>query len=710
MSATLFFRLLAQDDKAAALDEAIGAVRAGRTADGIVYQVDPAGFRMVPGSPFAYWVSEALRRKFQELPPFEGEGRTVKQGLATADDFRFVRAWWEVPPERILDGLNGPYRAEIAEFQAWCHQRTFEGKRWVPFAKGGEYSPYYADIHLVVNWERDGAEMRAFGPAVIRNPDHYFRPGLTWPLRTNGLSFRALPQASAFGHKGPAAFAQGNDSSTLLHLASVTNSLPFYALVQTLVARIDLAVAFEVGLIQSVPVPTIAGNERRMLSGLAEELTGLRGRLSAASEVTHVFDLPASVRCGTNSISHGASEQRIAVSALARRIRDNQRKIDELAFTLYGISDEDRRAIEMSFGRSVDQSGERDEDGTEDGTAPDPPALVGDLASYLIGCTFGRWDVRFATGQRPLPELPDPFDPLPVCSPGMLVGDDGLPARAAPPDYPLRISWDGILVDDPDHPEDIVQRVREVLALLWPSDDGSKAEAIEREACEILGVKDLREYFRKPALFFAEHLKTYSKSRRQAPIYWPLSTASGSYTLWIYYHRLTSDTLYTAVNRFVEPKLSAIQRELSDLETKLAGASGREASRLREQIDDHRRFLDELRDLRDELLRVAALPYRPDLNDGVIVNAAPLHRLFRLPKWAQATRECWEKLQRGDYDWAHLACTIWPERVREKCRNDRSLAIAHGLEELYEGRAATASGKGRQQRLARPVEDEDDDE
>jgi hypothetical protein len=65
-----------------------------------------------------------------------------------------------------------------------------------------------------------------------------------------------------------------------------------------------------------------------------------------------------------------------------------------------------------------------------------------------------------------------------------------------------------------------------------------RAEAIEQEACEILGVKDLREYFRKTALFFADHLKRYSKSRRQAPIYWPLSKASGSYTLWIYYHRL----------------------------------------------------------------------------------------------------------------------------------------------------------------------------
>ena len=75
--------------------------------------------------------------------------------------------------------------------------------------------------------------------------------------------------------------------------------------------------------------------------------------------------------------------------------------------------------------------------------------------------------------------------------------------------------------------------------------------------------------------------------------------------------------------------------------------------------------------------------YQPNLDDGVSINAAPLHRLFRLPKWAKDTREVWQKLERGDHDWAHLAYSIWPERVREKCRRDRSLAIAHGLEELY---------------------------
>ena len=43
----------------------------------------------------------------------------------------------------------------------------------------------------------------------------------------------------------------------------------------------------------------------------------------------------------------------------------------------------------------------------------------------------------------------------------------------------------------------------------------------------------------------------------------------------------------------------------------------------------------------------------------------------------------WDKLVAGDYDWAHLAMHLWPERVVPKCATDRSLAIAHGLEEAF---------------------------
>lgn len=267
----------------------------------------------------------------------------------------------------------------------------------------------------------------------------------------------------------------------------------------------------------------------------------------------------------------------------------------------------------------------------------------------------------------------------------MLQDAQGIPARPedVPAAYPVRIPWEGLLVDDPNHPLDIERRVREVIDIIWKD----RAEAIEREACEILGVRTLRDYFRKPSGFFADHLKRYSKSHRQAPIYWLLSTASGSYTLWIYYHRLTDQTLYGCVNDFVQPKLNDLERDIPRLR------DGKRTKELQAAVV----LQSELEEFKQELLAWAPR-WKPNLNDGVLITACPLWKLFRLPKWRKDLETCWKKLEAGDYDWAHLAYSLWPERVREKCKKDRSLAIAHGLEEICEVPSPNAKAGKRSKR------------
>jgi hypothetical protein len=103
----------------------------------------------------------------------------------------------------------------------------------------------------------------------------------------------------------------------------------------------------------------------------------------------------------------------------------------------------------------------------------------------------------------------------------------------------------------------------------------------------------------------------------------------------------------------------------------------------------------ELTDLRDMLLETAP-KYHPDHDDGVQISAAPLWPLFRHKPWQKILRDTWAKLEKGDYDWAHLAMSYWPDRVREKCSTDKSLAIAHDLEHLYvEPEPKLGKGRGR---------------
>ena len=75
------------------------------------------------------------------------------------------------------------------------------------------------------------------------------------------------------------------------------------------------------------------------------------------------------------------------------------------------------------------------------------------------------------------------------------------------------------------------------------------------------------------------------------------------------------------------------------------------------------------------------------------ITAAPLWKFFRLKPLQKNVKETWQELEAGEYDWAHLAYSIWPDCVRAKCKTDKSLAIAHGLEDLYLEPPATAKKK-----------------
>ena len=217
-----------------------------------------------------------------------------------------------------------------------------------------------------------------------------------------------------------------------------------------------------------------------------------------------------------------------------------QNEIDEIVFGLYELDGDDRATINEWRRRKKLDTSVLDADPEESerflngnategiGAREDAGPSVADtdaLLSWAVGVAFGRFDVRLATGERAAPPEPDPFDPLLAKSPGMLPdGDPPFHAHA------------GILVDDAGHPHDLPHLIDRVLTRV-----------------DMDGPDDTRASLRRS--FFPLHLRQYSKSRRKAPIYWPLSTASGDYTLWLYYPAITDQTLFIAANDFVGAKL-----------------------------------------------------------------------------------------------------------------------------------------------------------
>ena len=325
----------------------------------------------------------------------------------------------------------------------------------------------------------------------------------------------------------------------------------------------------------------------------------------------------------------------------------------------------------------------------------DSVAFAAQFVSWAIGVALGRFDVRLATGERPMPPDPGPFDPLPACSPGMLTRDDGLPVARPPTGYPLDFPESGVLVDDPGHANDITAAVRAVFDVVF----GGDADRWWNDVAAVLDPKghDPRAWL--AGSFFENHLKRYSKSRRKAPVLWQLATSSGGYSVWLYAHRLTRDTFFQLQNDVVGPKLTHEEQRLASLVD-----SASPGSSARKEVAAQESLVADLRAMLEEVKRVAPL-WNPTLDDGVVLTMAPLWRLApRHKAWQKELKSKWDELVAGKYDWAHIAMHLWPERVVPKCATDRSLAIAHDLEDVFWLEGADGKWKARAVPV-RPIDD-----
>lgn len=441
-------------------------------------------------------------------------------------------------------------------------------------------------------------------------------------------------------------------------------------------------------MLQRTPVPRLTKESCDALGLLTLDSWSCKRSLDSRIETSHAFTLPALLQVVGHDVTVRAAAWAEHVRKVELKLAAIQADIDEHCFALYGIDAANRRTITAGFGilsndlatNSVSESeGCGDEESNEideDDSAANTVSLSAELVSWAVGVAVGRFDVALATGARPIPIEPEPFAPLPACSPGMLSGKNGLPLLRPTTDYPLSFPETGVLVDDPGHKQDLVVAVRGVFDTVF----GVDADRWWNDMGVMLDTRghDLRVWL--AVSFFEHHLKRHSKSRRKAPLLWQLGTPSGRYSVWLYAHRLTADSFFQLQNDVVGPKLAHEERQLTNL---LQSAGKSPSASERKEIAAHEAIVEELRAMLDEVKRVAPL-WNPNLDDGVVLTMAPLWRLVPQHRpWQKELKTKWDELAAGKYDWAHLAMHLWPERVVPKCVKDRSLAIAHGLEDEF---------------------------
>ncbi|WP_263851605.1 BREX-1 system adenine-specific DNA-methyltransferase PglX [Levilactobacillus brevis] len=218
-----------------------------------LYRTNQANFSKIPGMPIAYWASEKLVHDF-ETGTKMGEIVVPKQGLATANNSRFLRQWFEVNHKKInfkADSINNAVQSK---------------KKWFPYNKGGAFRKWYGNYDYIVNWENDGDEIRHFtgnnGKVRSRpqNTGYYFQEAITWSLITSGrFSMRYRTPGSIHDVSGMSAFTRSTDR--LKEILAVMNSAVGNYILNILNPTINL----QIGNFTSFPILKMPTNELQVI-------------------------------------------------------------------------------------------------------------------------------------------------------------------------------------------------------------------------------------------------------------------------------------------------------------------------------------------------------------------------------------------------------------------------------------------------------------
>ena len=603
-----------------------------------VYTYKQEDYLAIDGSPLVYWITPGLRTLFTSLKKLKETARP-RQGLATADNFRFLRFWWEIG-------------------------KGSTNQHWFPYTKGGKFRRWWGNREYYVNWSSDGAEIKSRINPKTNKPfsnvwqlagtaaNYFFQPAVTWSRTSNKqLAARQLDKGFIFDCEAVCCFPDDQ-----LFFLGLLNS----AVANYLLSLINPTIHFQVGDVAKLPVPRQIGSS---VQPLVKDIIELAKHDSLEDETSSDFVMPPLWPEGTGIVAQRHSA-----------LRKKESEVDELVYVLYGISASDRKAIEqaLSSAEGMEEILPLEEDEEVDSEADEVPAEEeGDLdlpkrwISYAVGVALGRF------------------------SPGV-TGSLGHGSFSNATSEKLRAlsSLDGVMVLEKGHPDDLAQRTWDVLRTAFGDD---KAEGLVRQACgENGGIRELLEAYLLGA-FFKEHVSRY----RKRPIYWLLQSPSKTFSAYLFHERATANTLPVLQGkRYVGGSLHRLEMELHDLQGRAARAESRERTNLTKRSREVAEILEDLKAFDAHLNAANQFPitgadgllttvrWEPEPDDGVLLNAAALHELA--PAWKKADgkldlKKAWKELEDGKYEWTKTAMRYWPDRVLKACKTNKSFSIAHGM-------------------------------
>lgn len=592
-----------------------------------IYNASSIDFKNLPNAIIGYYFDKNILKIF-DFDNLEERQFVARQGHSFVSPDRFFRLHYEVNNCISMSHLY----------------------------HGGAFNLFYYPYKDLVIWEKDGEIVKS-SSSVLRNPYYHGYIGCGYGKRGDILDAHVLKKKMFFTHEGHAISKLSIDNAFCV--LSYINSIVCQYTINQYCAQHKVN-----GYVNLLPMPDFTSCQS-CIEKIVVAIIKIKRKWFSLDEINleyHGFIEQINISDGVDKALELMQEQ---LNEDYIHYQELVRENDDLWMDLADIArDSDFRKTLNDYKQRRPYEELLSIDGASTQNIINKQVMAQEIVMELVGMAFGRWDMSYAKGTREVPPFGDVFDALPFM-PVISLDTQGLL------EYYIPLPMNGILTNQKDARDNLANRVSEVMRQLWHD----RADDIEYELCQLIGCRSLQAYFESPTGFFDYHFKRYTKSRRKAPIYWPLTSEDGSITYWVYYPRLTKDTLPALVVRLRQEQ-----------ESQRSALNAALASHDKAKETDIRNTLQQIEGMMERLNAIIATGYAPCHDDGVPVTAAPLHELFAHRGWRQECESNMEKLQKGEYDWSHLAMSLYPARIVAKAKKDWCMALTHGLEHLCENK------------------------